>query len=54
VSDDKKKTGPPAQVIKIEKGWEDAVAQALAKPRPPGGWPDAGTPKKPRKKKKPA
>lgn len=34
-----KKTGPKPDRIKIDKPWEDAVNDALKKPRPKAGWP---------------
>ena len=48
--DRKKKTGPPAQVVKVNKPWEEAIGDALKKKRPESGWPEA-TPPKPKKKK---
>jgi hypothetical protein len=52
MSDERKKktTGPPPQTVKVNKPWEEAVADALKKKRPEGGWPDS-TPPKPNKKK---
>jgi len=33
------KRGPEPERLKITGNWEDAVATALRKPKPPGGWP---------------
>jgi hypothetical protein len=33
------KHGPEPERLKITGNWEDAVATALQKPKPPGGWP---------------
>jgi hypothetical protein len=41
----KKPTGPTPDRLKLEGNWKDLVAKALAKKRPPTGWP------KPRQKK---
>jgi len=41
----KKSTGPEAERLKLEGNWKDLIAKALAKKRPPGGWP------KPKQKK---
>jgi hypothetical protein len=40
-----KPTGPEPERLKLEGNWKDVVAKALAKKRPPGGWP------KPKQKK---
>ncbi len=51
MSKERKKTGPTPKAVKIEKPWEEAIADALKKKRPPEGWPD----EKPKTdKKKPA
>jgi len=50
--DRKKKTGPPPQAVKLNKPWEEAIADALKKKRPESGWPEAKQPKP--KKTKPA
>ncbi len=42
----RKPPGPAAETLKIEGLWEDAVAKAMRKRKPPGGWP------KPKKKPK--
>ncbi len=42
----KKKAGPKPDRVKIDKGWEDAIGDALKKKRPAEGWP------KPEKEKK--
>jgi hypothetical protein len=34
-----KKRGPKEERLKIEGDWKDAMKQALAKKRPPSGWP---------------
>jgi hypothetical protein len=52
MTEERKKTGPPAATVKIDKPWEEAVADALKKKRPPEGWP--GEKKSKPKKKKPA
>ena len=36
----KKRTGPKAERVKIDVPWEQAVKDALAKTRPPTGWPN--------------
>ena len=36
----KKRMGPKPDRVKIEGDWESAVAKALEKKRPVGGWPD--------------
>ncbi len=36
---DKAKTGPKAEIVKIDGDWEKAVDKALKKKRPVGGWP---------------
>jgi hypothetical protein len=33
------KRGPQPERLKIDGNWEDAVATALRKPKPKGGWP---------------
>lgn len=33
------KPGPVPDRVKIEGNWEDAIKTALAKKRPPKGWP---------------
>ena len=38
--DPKRKPGPEEDRLKIEGDWEDAMKQAMQKPRPEGGWPD--------------
>lgn len=54
----KKKEDAPL-TVKIDGDWEDAVAQAMRKPKPEGGWPkmDSGSGKsskaKVNKEKKP-
>jgi hypothetical protein len=40
------KRGPKPEMLKLEGPWEEAVAKALKKKRPEGGWP------KPEPKKK--
>jgi hypothetical protein len=36
----KKKTpGPDPERLKLEGNWKDLIAEALAKKRPPEGWP---------------
>ena len=34
-----KKPGKPTQLIQIGAEWEDAIGQAIQKPKPPEGWP---------------
>ena len=36
---ERKRPGPEPERLKIEGDWEDAVAKALKKKRPPEGWP---------------
>ncbi|HEX9581557.1 MAG TPA: hypothetical protein VF970_10685 [Gemmatimonadales bacterium] len=43
------KRGPTPEVLTVEGDWQDAVKEAVTKPRPPEGWPDR--PVKPRKKR---
>jgi len=45
----KRTPGPEPDRLKIEADWEEAMKRALAKPRPPEGWP--GLKKKGRAKK---
>ena len=52
MSEDRKKTGPEPQAVKVNKPWEEAIADALKKKRPETGWPEAALPKP--EKKKPA
>ena len=40
MSEKKEKRGRKPETVKIEGDWEDAVANALKKPRPSEGWPD--------------
>jgi hypothetical protein len=47
MKDDKKKTGPEADTLKVEGDWEKAVKKALERKKPAKGWP-----KPPRKGKK--
>lgn len=35
----KKKPGKPPETVRIEQDWEDAVGQAIQKPKPEEGWP---------------
>ncbi len=35
----KKRPGPDPERVKIEGDWEEAVGEALKKPRPEDGWP---------------
>jgi len=37
--EDKKKTGPKPDRVKIDKDWEEAMGDALKKERPKEGWP---------------
>ncbi len=37
--DNKRKTGPEPERVKIDKPWEDTVKDALKKERPKEGWP---------------
>ena len=34
------KPGPEPDRLKIDGDWEDAIKQAIGKPKPPDGWPD--------------
>jgi hypothetical protein len=36
----REKRGPPPDRVKLEGNWKDAVARALKKPMPKGGWPE--------------
>jgi hypothetical protein len=36
----RKKSGPSPNHLKIKGNWEDAVKKAIAKKKPPEGWPD--------------
>jgi hypothetical protein len=36
-----RRRGRPTERVKIDLPWEEAVKQALAKPKPPQGWPGA-------------
>jgi len=49
VNENKDKSGPKPERVKIDMNWEDAVGEAMKKPRPKDGWPD---PEKDKKKKK--
>ncbi|MEM9347709.1 MAG: hypothetical protein AAGB26_13940 [Planctomycetota bacterium] len=40
--DPKRKPGPNEERLKLDGDWEDAMKQAMEKPRPEGGWPDQG------------
>ncbi|MCA9309842.1 MAG: hypothetical protein KDA21_01470 [Phycisphaerales bacterium] len=31
--------GPKPDRLRIDGDWEDAIADAMKKPKPPGGWP---------------
>jgi hypothetical protein len=33
------KTGPKADLLKIDDKWQEAVRRSLAKRKPPDGWP---------------
>jgi len=33
------KTGPKAEMLKIEGKWQDAVKKSLSKKKPASGWP---------------
>lgn len=35
-----KRPGPRPDRLKVDKDWEEAVADALKKKRPDGGWPE--------------
>lgn len=35
----RKKTGPKAEILKVEGNWKDAVAHALGRGKPPKGKP---------------
>lgn len=52
MTEGRKRAGPKPRAVKIDKPWEEAVALALSRQRPPEGWPDEKKPKP--KKKKPA
>lgn len=39
MSKDKKPTGPEPERLKLEGDWMDAIAYALKKKKPAGGWP---------------
>lgn len=41
------KPGPEPDTLKIEGDWEKAAQKAMAKPKPPGGWPKPEKPPKP-------
>lgn len=47
---DKKPPGPEPERLKIEGDWQDAMKQALKKPRPPGGWPKPPSKRQPKKR----
>ena len=47
-----KRTGPEPDRVKIEGDWEEAVTRALAKKRPPEGWPGLGKKKRGKKDEK--
>ena len=34
-----KKRGPPPELLKLKGDWTKNVKKALAKPKPPEGWP---------------
>jgi len=36
----KRSPGPDPETLKLSGDWEDRVGDALAKPRPPEGWPE--------------
>jgi hypothetical protein len=38
----KAKTGPKAEVLKIDGNWKDAVRRSFQAKKPAGGWPKAG------------
>jgi hypothetical protein len=38
----KAKTGPKAEVLKIDGNWQDAVRRSFQAKKPAGGWPKAG------------
>jgi hypothetical protein len=46
MTDEKKKTGPEPDTLKIEGDWETAIKKALDKRRPPEGWPKPPKPKR--------
>lgn len=39
MNDEKQKTGPKEDRIKIDEDWEEAMKKALEKKRPEDGWP---------------
>ena len=47
--DEKHRSGPKPERLKVQGGWEDAVGRALKKVRPEGGW-EKEEGKKPKKK----
>lgn len=40
---EKKTAGPPAERLKLEGDWKQAIRKALAIKRPEGGWPKQST-----------
>lgn len=42
----KRPSGPPAERLKIEGNWKEAVKKALKKKRPSSGWPKPESVKK--------
>lgn len=45
MSEEKQKSGPEPERLKIEEDWEDAIDKALRKKRPEEGWPHEKQPK---------
>ncbi|MEM9751767.1 MAG: hypothetical protein AAF916_00110 [Planctomycetota bacterium] len=38
--DNPQQPGPDPERVKIDGDWEDAIKQAMGKPKPENGWPD--------------